>query len=81
MQDRVDSAVELDVLGDVVLDESEPGVIRYVGENNLTMCSDFPHPQTRERAVEMLGEHHPDMDESVRHKILGGNAARIFRLD
>jgi predicted TIM-barrel fold metal-dependent hydrolase len=58
-----------------------PEVIRYVGEDNLTMCSDFPHPQTREHGEEMLREHHPDLDESVRRKILGGNAARIFGLD
>ena len=58
-----------------------PEVIRYVGEDNLTFCSDFPHPQTREHPEAQLRLTHPDLGDAATTKVLGGNAARIFGLD
>ncbi|NRA07675.1 MAG: amidohydrolase family protein [Myxococcales bacterium] len=58
-----------------------PEVLRYVGEDNLTFCTDFPHPQTREEPERTLRERHAALGEATLAKVLGGNAARIFHLD
>ena len=58
-----------------------PEVLRYVGEDNLTLCTDFPHPQTREHPEQTLRERHAELGEPLLEKVLGGNAARIFGLD
>ena len=56
-------------------------VVKYVGEDNVTVCTDYPHPQTRYGAVEMFHERQSHLPESVRRKVLGGNAVRIFNLE
>ena len=47
----------------------------------MTVCTDYPHPQTRYGAVEMFHERQSHLTESVRRKVLGGNAVRIFNLE
>lgn len=55
-------------------------VVEYVGEDNVMVCTDFPHPQTRDHPEQVLREHHGTLAEPILQKILGGNAARVFRL-
>ena len=55
-------------------------VVKYVGEDNVMFCTDFPHPQTRWGGVEMFHERQPHIAEPVARKILGENAARFFNL-
>jgi predicted TIM-barrel fold metal-dependent hydrolase len=55
-------------------------VVKYVGADNIVLSSDYPHPQTRYRLASQLDEHQPALAPNVRRKILGENAARIFRL-
>ena len=54
---------------------------RYVGEDNIVVCTDYPHPGTRYGMVSLLDQSYPDLSEDVRRKFLGGNAERIFRLN
>ena len=56
-------------------------IINRVGEDNLLFETDFPHvtcyyPNPVERVLETLG----DVEPAVRHKLLAGNAARLYNI-
>lgn len=55
-------------------------VVEHVGEDCVTLATDFPHPQTRYGVVKMFEDQQAELPQGVRDKILGGNAARIFGL-
>jgi predicted TIM-barrel fold metal-dependent hydrolase len=55
--------------------------IDFVGENNVLVCTDYPHPQTRYNMLNKFQESYPDLSDDVRRKVLGENAKRIFNLD
>ena len=52
--------------------------VKYVGEDNVAICTDYPHPQTRYHVTRTLDQHQPWLTERVRRKILGENAARFL---
>jgi predicted TIM-barrel fold metal-dependent hydrolase len=52
--------------------------VRSVGEDNVVIGTDYPHPGTCSKMKETFVKSYPDMSESVRDKLLGGNAMRIF---
>ena len=62
---------------DVWLNET----INYVGADNILICSDYPHPQTRYQLVQEFASNYPALSPNVRQKILGGNATHIFGLN
>ena len=53
-------------------------VVQYVGEDNVMLCTDYPHPQTRDTPQDTLAAQAPGLDEGARHKVLRGNACRVF---
>jgi predicted TIM-barrel fold metal-dependent hydrolase len=54
--------------------------IKYVGEDNVVLCTDYPHPGTSRQMVDSFKSSYPDIPEVTRGKLLGGNAERIFSL-
>jgi predicted TIM-barrel fold metal-dependent hydrolase len=54
--------------------------VKYVGEDNVVLCTDYPHPGTSHHMAQLFDDAYPDMPSTARAKLLGGNAARIFRL-
>ncbi len=54
--------------------------IKYVGEDNVVLCTDYPHPGTSYQMRETFDKAYPGFSEPVRRKLLGGNAERIFSL-
>jgi predicted TIM-barrel fold metal-dependent hydrolase len=54
--------------------------VRHLGRDNLLMSTDYPHPQTRYHLLQKFDARNPGLPEDVRRKVLGANAARIFRL-
>ncbi len=50
--------------------------VKYIGEDNVATCSDYPHPQTRYNVIDTFRNHQPWASEAVSRKILGENAAR-----
>ena len=57
-----------------------PEAVKYVGEDNVVLCTDYPHPGTGYQMVASFNSAHPTLSDEVRRKIIGGNAARIFGL-
>ncbi len=55
-------------------------VVKYVGEDTVVLCTDYPHPGTSYRMTETFDQKCPDISEEVRRKLVGGNAERIFGL-
>ncbi len=53
-------------------------VVHYVGEDNVMLCTDYPHPQTRDTPQETLKEHAPSLSDRARTKVLRENAMRVF---
>src|SRR5262249_11184466 len=54
--------------------------VKYIGEDNVVICSGYPHPGTSYNMGKTFDSTYPDFSPTVRAKLLGGNAARIFRL-
>jgi len=54
--------------------------VKYIGEDSVVLCTDYPHPGTSHQMAAAFREAYPDMPETTRVKLLGGNAARIFNL-
>ena len=54
--------------------------VKYIGENNVAVCTDYPHPQTRYNLLKQWDEHQPQLSLTVRRKVLGENAARFFKI-
>ena len=53
-----------------------------IGVDSLQWGSDYPHPEsTFPRSREILEEILVDCSEEEKTKIVGGNSARIYRLD
>jgi predicted TIM-barrel fold metal-dependent hydrolase len=53
-----------------------------IGVDNIMWGSDYPHPEsTFPRSRQILEEILSDCTEQEKSKIVGGNAARIYRLD
>jgi predicted TIM-barrel fold metal-dependent hydrolase len=50
--------------------------VKYIGEDSVATCSDYPHPQTRYQIVDTFRKHQSWATEPVIRKILGANAAR-----
>jgi predicted TIM-barrel fold metal-dependent hydrolase len=57
-----------------------PEAVTYIGPDNVTLCTDYPHPGTAAAMAATFRESHPDLTGDVQAKIIGGNAVRIFRL-
>jgi hypothetical protein len=53
-------------------------VFHYVGEDNVRLCTYYPHPQTRETPQETLRTHAPGLADPAREKVLRENAMRVF---
>ncbi len=56
-------------------------VLKHVGEDNVLLCTDYPHPGMTYRMAESFTSSYPNVTGSTREKLLGGNAVRIFRMD
>ncbi|MBW2497542.1 MAG: amidohydrolase family protein [Deltaproteobacteria bacterium] len=52
--------------------------VKYVGERNVMLCTDYPHPQERDAPVETLDEHAPGLTPQARSMVLRENAMRVF---
>jgi predicted TIM-barrel fold metal-dependent hydrolase len=64
---------EEDVVAMKLLDE--------LGVDNVMWATDYPHPDcTWPESQQVIHEHFDDMPPDVMRKIIGGNAARIYRL-
>ena len=61
-------------------DAMVPEVVNHVGEDNVVLCTDYPHPGTTYRMAETFRSNYPELPERVKRKLLGGNAERIFGL-
>jgi predicted TIM-barrel fold metal-dependent hydrolase len=57
-----------------------PQCMEHVGEENVVLCTDFPHPGTTYRMKETFSENYPDLSGATQRKLLGANAERIFGL-
>jgi len=58
-----------------------PTLVRAIGEDNILFETDFPHPTCLYPGpVQSAQENMRDLTEAQRNKILGGNAARLYRL-
>jgi predicted TIM-barrel fold metal-dependent hydrolase len=55
--------------------------IEHVSDDNILICSDYPHPQTRYQMVKEFASKYPALSAGTREKILGGNACRFFGLN
>jgi len=62
-------------------EEDLPYLIRHLGEDALMLASDYPHgdPSADEGFVSEIGAR-DDVPEHVKPKLMGGNAARFYRL-
>jgi len=62
-------------------EEDLPYLLRHIGEDGLMLSSDYPHgdPSSDESYVDKL-RMRQDVAERVKAKLLGDNAARLFRL-
>ena len=57
-----------------------PLAVEFLGEDRITYASDYPHHDAKfPDSVRMIWEH-PKLSESAKRRILGGNAARLYRL-
>jgi predicted TIM-barrel fold metal-dependent hydrolase len=57
-----------------------PQVVSLIGDDNLCFSTDYPHPDhTFEGVVAALAER-TDLSDASKRKILGGNAARVFKI-
>ncbi len=54
---------------------------KCIGEENIVLCTDYPHPGYRSGLASTLNAAYPELSENARSKLLSGNADRIFRLD
>jgi len=56
-----------------------PEIVDHVGEDNILWGSDYPHPDcVFPDSQQVIREHMGKLDEKVRHKIVCGNAARLY---
>jgi len=52
-----------------------------IGVNNIMWCNDFPHAYGPwPNSSDLIRKELADIDEESRHKVLAGNAVRVFRL-
>ena len=56
-------------------------VLTHIGEDNVLLCTDYPHPGMSYDMAESFTTSYPKITGSTRQKLLGGNARRIFQLD
>ena len=57
-----------------------PQCIEHVGEDNVVLCTDYPHPGTTYRMKDTFAQTYPGLSEGTRRKLLGANAERILDL-
>jgi predicted TIM-barrel fold metal-dependent hydrolase len=58
-----------------------PSLVRAVGEDNILFETDFPHPTCLyPNPLASAHENMRELSETARNKILGGNAAKLYRL-
>jgi predicted TIM-barrel fold metal-dependent hydrolase len=56
-------------------------VVQQVGEDNILFETDFPHPTCLFPApLETAARNMSELSDTARHKILGGNAVKLYRL-
>ena len=62
-------------------EEDLPYLLRHLGEDGLMLASDYPHgdPSADEGFVDEI-QRRDDVPERVKAKLMGGNAARLYRL-
>jgi predicted TIM-barrel fold metal-dependent hydrolase len=62
-------------------EEDLPYLLRHLGEDGLMLASDYPHgdPSADEGFVGEI-QQRDDVPEQVKAKLMGGNAARLYRL-
>jgi predicted TIM-barrel fold metal-dependent hydrolase len=57
-----------------------PFAVEFLGEDRVIYASDYPHHDAKfPNSVRMIWEH-PKLSESAKKKILGANAARLYKL-
>jgi len=54
-------------------------LVDTMGEDRVMLGSDYPFPLGEQR-IGSLVEQHPDLSDTAKAKILGGNALRFFDL-
>lgn len=58
-----------------------PTLVRAVGEDNILFETDFPHPTCLyPDPLTSAHENMRELSETAKNKILGGNAAKLYRL-
>ena len=58
-----------------------PSLVKAVGEDNILFETDFPHPTCLyPDPLTSANENMRELSETARNKILGGNAASLYRL-
>lgn len=55
-------------------------VVSAIGDDNIGFSTDFPHPDHRFEGMVARCADRPELAEETKVKILGGNAARMFRI-
>jgi predicted TIM-barrel fold metal-dependent hydrolase len=59
---------------------SIPAVVSCLGADNICWSTDFPHPDHEWRGVASAFTSRDDLSEDAKRKIMGENAARIYKL-
>jgi predicted TIM-barrel fold metal-dependent hydrolase len=57
-----------------------PGIVQAIGDDNLVFASDYPHPDGIFPGVVAALRDRDDLSESSKAKILGLNAARLYKV-
>lgn len=56
-----------------------PQVLQLLGEDQMMVSADMPHGEAREGSMDIIRER-TDLPDPVKKKILGENAARLYKL-
>src|SRR5262249_56120363 len=57
-----------------------PGIVQAIGDDNLVFASDYPHPDGIFPGVVAALRDRDDLSDSSKAKILGLNAARLYKV-
>jgi len=61
-------------------EQSLPPVIEYVGADRFLWATDYPHSDHSSDYMEELGELAAKLPDAARRQLVGGNAAKLYRL-
>ena len=54
-----------------------PETLKMVGESNVVLCTDYPHPAARYGMVKTFNDCQKNLSADLKRKLLGGNAVRL----